>query len=256
LEINNTLGNGFTELSISCWVKYNNNLATSNNYHPLVAKIGTVGNCYALQNMRSGASSNGGELYFQVNTNTGDYQVFSGVVPSQNVWYNIVGTYDGLNAKIYIDGVLKATLSATGSINTNTQTLLLGDSGYSGYAGWLNGSLDEVSIYSTGLSQSEVTSIFNGGVPDRIEGAISHWRMGEDATFNTNWNVPDQVGSNNGTSANMTIADLQGEAPNYTGGGLSNNMTIEDRVGEAPNSTSNALSYNMTESDRETDVPT
>ena len=80
--------------------------------------------------------------------------------------------------------------------------------------------------------------------------------MGEDATFNTNWNVPDNVGSATGTSANMTISDLEGEAPNYTGGGLSNNMTIEDRVGDAPNSTSNALSYNMDEVDRETDVPT
>jgi len=80
--------------------------------------------------------------------------------------------------------------------------------------------------------------------------------MGEDATFNTNWNVPDNVGSNNGTSANMTIADLEGNAPNYTGGGLSNNMTIEDRVGDASNSTSNALSLNMDEADRETDVPT
>ena len=80
--------------------------------------------------------------------------------------------------------------------------------------------------------------------------------MGEDATFNTNWNVPDNAGSNTGTSANMTISDLKGEAPNYTGGGLSNNMTIEDRVGDASNSSNNALSYNMDEVDRETDVPT
>ncbi len=59
--------------------------------------------------------------------------------------------------------------------------------------------------------------------------------MGEQARFSTNWTVPDQVGSADGTSANLSIVD---------------------RVGEAPNSTSNALSYNMTESDRETDVPT
>jgi len=59
--------------------------------------------------------------------------------------------------------------------------------------------------------------------------------MGEEATFSTNWTVPDQVGSNDGTSANMTI---------------------DDRTGDASNSTSNAVSFNMTESDRETDVPT
>ena len=102
----------------------------------------------------------------------------------------------------------------------------------------------------------QISDIYNGGEPARIDGATAHWRMGEDATFNTNWNIPDNVGSNTGTSVNMTIANLQGEAPNYTGGGLSNAMTIEDRVGNAPNSTSNALSYNMDEADRKTDVPT
>jgi hypothetical protein len=59
--------------------------------------------------------------------------------------------------------------------------------------------------------------------------------MGEEASFNgTNWTIPDNVGSNTGTSANMTI---------------------EDRVGEAPNSTNNALSLNMDEVDRVNDTP-
>jgi len=70
------------------------------------------------------------------------------------------------------------------------------------------------------------------------------------------WTVPDQIGSNDGTSTNMSIQDLQGEAPNYSGAGTSSNMYIEDRVGNAPNSENNAVSYNMVEADIETDVPT
>ena len=39
--------------------------------------------------------------------------------------------------------------------------------------------------------------------------------MGEDATFSGGvWTVPDQVGSNDGTSNAMTIEDRVGEAPN------------------------------------------
>jgi len=120
------------------------------------------------------------------------------------------------------------------------------------------GNIDEFAIWNSSLTQENITSIYGGGTPSSISSLspISHWRMGEDATFSTNWSLPDNgSASNTGTSANMTIADLEGDAPNYTGGGLSNNMTIEDRVGDAPNSTSNALSYNMTESDRETNVP-
>ena len=214
VEINRTLGSGFAELSISTWVKYNNNLATSNRYHPIVAKIGpSFGNSFQLANMRSGASSNGGELYFNVQTPDGSFTVFSGVVPSQNVWYNIVGTYDGSNVKIYIDGVLKGTLSASGNINSNTELMMLGDAGYGGYSSILNGNLDEVSIYSRGLTQSEVTSIYNSGVPNDVS-SISDieawWRMGDGDTANT---ITDNVGSNNGTMVNMNASNFVTDVP-------------------------------------------
>ena len=90
-------------------------------------------------------------------------------------------------------------------------------------------------MFGTELSIADALSIYNGGTPTTLpSGAVAHYKMGEEATFLTNWTVPDNVGSNNGTSANMTI---------------------EDRVGEAPNSTSNAVSLNMDEVDRVTDVP-
>ena len=94
--------------------------------------------------------------------------------------------------------------------------------------------MDEVAIWQSDKS-SDVATIYNSGTPTTLpSGAVAHWKMGEEATFSTNWTVPDAVGSNNVTSSNMTI---------------------EDRVGNASNSTSNAVSFNMTESDRETDVP-
>jgi hypothetical protein len=213
IEINRTLGSGYAELSISAWVKYNNNLATSNRYHPIVAKQGTKGNSFILQNMRSGASSNGGELFFGVNTPNGTFNAFSGVVPSQNVWYNIVGTYDGSNVKIYIDGVLKATSSASGNINSNTELMMLGDGGYGGYSQLLNGNLDEVSIYSRGLTQSEVTSIYGVGVPNDIStlNPISWWRMGEAANYSGGtWTLTDQgSGGNDGTSSTIPAPPAQ-----------------------------------------------
>ena len=80
--------------------------------------------------------------------------------------------------------------------------------------------------------------------------------MGEDASFNgTNWTVPDQVGTNNGTSNAMLVDALVGEAPNYSGGGISNGMTIEDRIGSAPSSSNNAVSFNMDLIDRVEDTP-
>ena len=108
---------------------------------------------------------------------------------------------------------------------------------------YFNGKIDEVSLYRTVLSPTDVDTIYGTGFPNDISSLspFTHYRMGEEATFVYNiypegtWTIPDQVGSNDGTS-NNTFLD--------TG-----------RVGDAPNSTSNAVSFNMLETDRKTDVP-
>jgi len=229
---------------------------------------------------RRGSNDNYGELWGinnlgklignigQSNALDGDYT--GGTTISTGTWYNVVITYDGSGStnddkvKVYLNGNLE-TLSWTGTVQTELlQNLGVGRKHAIGFGGasYFEGKIDEVAVwYDTTLTSANAITIYNSGEPADLSSLIPNFiniRMGENATFSTNWNVPDSVNSptNDFTSANMTIADLEGEAPNYTGGGLSNNMTIEDRVGNAPNSTSNALSYNMTESDRETDVPT
>jgi len=153
-------------------------------------------------------------------------------------WNNITVTFDGVDAntlsswKLYINGVDITALSSGGHLGTNTSGKTYIGRGLTAYA---EVKMDEVSVYDVELTASNVTSLYNSGTPTTLPVTpLAHWKMGEDATFSTNWTVPDAVGSSAGTSANMTI---------------------EDRVGDAPNSTSNSLSYNMTESDRETDVP-
>ena len=184
------------------------------------------------------------------------------LTPYIGTWIHVCATYDGSGSssgiKIYINGVRDdANNNNAGSyvaMQNNTAPVRIG----SGASYFANGSIDETAIFNTELSASDVTSIYNSGTPSDISSLspISHWRMGENATFSTNWSLPDNgSASNTGTSSNMDLSDLVGDAPNYTGAGLSNNMTIEDRVGNAPNSDNNAVSFNMTESDRETDVP-
>ena len=170
-------------------------------------------------------------------------------------WFLLIagsGQSDITNSRLFVDGV--EVLGSTAISNGLPLAWGVSQIG-KGFYGSINASIDEFAIWQSDET-ANVSTIYNSGVPARIEGATSHWRMGEDATFNTNWSLPDNgSASNTGTSANMTIADLEGNAPNYTGGGLSNNMTIEDRVGDAPNSSNNSLSYNMDEVDRESDTP-
>lgn len=170
-------------------------------------------------------------VQFKIVDSSGTTNTFNDTTGSNDVvldaWQNFIATRDASgNFKLYRNGVqFGSTLTNANTITINSIGRVIASS--IGYAGNVNNFVYWDSV-------QDVAPIYNSGTPTTITGAVTHYKMGEDATFSTNWTVPDAVGSADGTSANMTI---------------------EDRVGEAPNSTSNALSYNMTESDRETDVP-
>ena len=247
--IGSTLGNGFSELSISAWVKYSS--LPGNQYWPIIAKSSGIGTSFALQNMRSGGSSNGGELYFNVQTQNGSFTAFSGFIPSANVWYNVVGTYNGSEVKIYINNSLKGTLPATGIINTNNTQVWIGDSGYGGYSSMFKGIMSNISVWDTGLTSSQVTEIYNEGLPSNLNNhsaysnLVSWWQLGENSSFDgNNWLFADEKGSNNGESINMTISDLV-DSVGTTANGVSSGMSEGNLVGDAPYSTANAISSNM-----------
>ena len=237
----------FTDFTLSFWYKQ---IGGAGSFEPVVGRDTITGGILTSIVFSSGL------LHFK--NRPGSWTALTTTAASNTEFkhYSITYNSSANELKGYCNGTLEVTTTPVFSGATgNEHSFNRIGSYFNAY--YLHGYLDEISTFNTVKNATEVNALYNGGEPARIEGATSHWRMGEDATFNTNWSLPDNgSASNTGTSANMTIADLEGNAPNYTGGGLSNNMTIEDRVGDAPNSTSNALSYNMDEVDRETDVPT
>jgi hypothetical protein len=74
-----------------------------------------------------------------------------------NTWYHVVGVYDGSTVKIYVDGILKGSTSATGSITAVTTSLRIG---YTYDGSRFNGLIDEVRIYNRALSEEEIKQHF------------------------------------------------------------------------------------------------
>jgi len=185
------------------------------------------------------------QMYIFDNTSSFKYRarVYNTIL-NTGQWYHVATTYSGVGGsnaqdgiKIYVNGVRVDDSSVSGgayvAMGNKTTPVYIGklDSSYA------NGNIDEVSLFNSELSASDITDIYNGGEPTTLpSGAVVHYRLGEEATFSGGvWTVPDQVGTNDGTSANMTI---------------------EDRVGSAPSISNNAVSFNMDLIDRTTDVPT
>ena len=97
---------------------------------------------------------NNGRLEFRV---TGDVDpvLVSTATLQLNRWYYVVATYDGVVAKLYIDGKLDGTLAAVVSPAQNSDPLYIGRRA-DGF--FTNAQLAEVAIYPTALSAAQIAA--------------------------------------------------------------------------------------------------
>lgn len=129
--------------------------------------------------------------------------------PQINVdeWYHVlitVGpTTNPSGLECYINGILQIPIA---TINTLTLTTLTTANFLIGNADALNrgfnGDIDEVTIYNKELSQQDVTDIYDLGrlspnltsIDSYVQSCVSHWRLGENDTWNgSTWNIHDEV---------------------------------------------------------------
>ena len=133
-------------------------------------------------------------LVLQINTS--DSAQSSAAQLTAGVWQHVVGTYDGTNIKLYIDGILVETTADAGSSETVSATTAarIGKFAYSG-SSWFNGYICNVGIWEAALDQDEVKSIMNknyaGLTSSEKTDLVSWWNLSADAN--------DNHGSNNGT---------------------------------------------------------
>ncbi|MBS1599318.1 MAG: LamG domain-containing protein [Bacteroidetes bacterium] len=76
-------------------------------------------------------------------------------------WYNVVFTYNGVVAKLYINGQLKSATSISGAFTKNTQDLLIGKHENPPFPYWFNGIIDEIRIYNRALPPGAVAQLNN-----------------------------------------------------------------------------------------------
>ena len=78
-----------------------------------------------------------------------------------NEWTHVVGTYDGETVTIYLNGVKQAELKASAAVPASVATFVIGGTQES--RDWFSGMIDEVKLYSRGLTEDEVKKSMSGG---------------------------------------------------------------------------------------------
>jgi len=173
-------------------------------------------------------------------------------------WHHMVATRTGTTYKIYIDNT-DITYITGGYSYTNANSIAKGN-----FGGNFGGKLSNISIYNSALSAAQVTTLYNSGKPFDLNTfavtPVIWWRLGASGSSfdGTNWTILDEISTsgNNGTSANMTQADLV-DGVGATGNGVSSGMSSgTNKVGNSPYSDNNSVSYNMSVTAKSTSVPT
>ena len=149
-------------------------------------------------------------------------------------WHHILWTYDSSTeyAQCFVDGSGPQTF--TQFIGSGTTTNIWSENAiYNGgfsigsqrsgvnFAGYFEGLVDEVAVFNSVLSQTDINTIYGTGTPSSLAALnpVAWYRMGEEATFSNpggtgTWTLTDQgSGSNNATSANMEEADRKENIP-------------------------------------------
>jgi hypothetical protein len=145
-----------TNFSASVWVLFHQIKASS---------VGVIGNFKTGVTPQVGwaiAHQNGTPLQFwadgTANSNGGMVQSTSSI--PTNEWIHVVGTYDGSNVKIYINGSLENTKSYTQTPATTDQPLAIGR-WYGNFNDfYTDGQIDQVRIFSSALTSTQVTELY------------------------------------------------------------------------------------------------
>ena len=81
-------------------------------------------------------------------------------------WYHVVGTYDGSNMRVYVNGTLENTRPQTGSVVMSSYDLFLGVRAVSSVPTnmYFHGTIDEAAVYRRVLSPTEILDHYKRGI--------------------------------------------------------------------------------------------
>ncbi|MBK7856376.1 MAG: T9SS type A sorting domain-containing protein [Bacteroidetes bacterium] len=149
---------GSTTISMTAWVYLRNPAPTFPDFDGLAGIRNNVDADFYLLHF----STSSIEARFR-NSTGANYDVI-GTGVQLNTWTHLALTYDCSTLSLYIDGLLDGSIAASGSIASTTEDFYMGNLLYQTTNYWLDGKLDEVSLWNRALTPAEINCMYNNGV--------------------------------------------------------------------------------------------
>jgi hypothetical protein len=208
-----------TEFTLSMFFKGTTSLANK----PLLILFNTS------TSYKLGLYINAGVAELRIRNTSGTINVAAGSAINDGTWHHILGTYDGVNATIYVDGIIQQSISSS-LIASYYNQFRIGASEEASPVSFTAGSFDEVRIYTRYLTINEINGIFltkNGSKSikisqDNIASSIA-MRKSDGSLEATTFNIPEDGSS----TYNLKLANNSGLTADHT---LTLNTNNTDRT--------------------------
>ncbi len=153
-------------------------------------------------NQRNSMAVRGNVLGF-----VGELNDYNGTtVINDGAWHHVAITYDGTTMRFYVDGVLDLAVPTATNLNTTDQNLRIGTIALPSSGENYQGSIDEVRIWNVARTQEELRENRHLTLKGSEIGLVSYYQFNTDDPIGTASGVKDGVGTNDGTTVNMTGA--------------------------------------------------
>jgi len=200
IDVGNDSSLAPAKLTLSCWFKASGSIGA---YNYLVSRNGNTYGAYHLR-YTSGNKFNY-FLAFAPGGGTHRQATFNSTFTLTD-WHHVALTYDGSYIKGYVDGSEDYSIAETRALAYSADATYGTDTwiGKGKYSDPAQGLIDEVAVFSSALSSSDITAIYNGGVPADLTSLspVGWWRMG-DNDGGAGTTITDQgSGGNDGTLTN------------------------------------------------------
>ncbi|MDP8288374.1 MAG: LamG domain-containing protein, partial [Candidatus Electryonea clarkiae] len=162
-------------ITMECWV----NVDAFQSSPPYISQlIGTESESNsAFLRLGDADISAGNKIEFVLNLGGVIQQLTSVSTLDIDRWYHIAGTYDGSTMIIYINGELDASDNQSGSVVSNSTFSIGAQYDGSNDGRHLDGSLDEVRVWSTARTATEISdNMCNAIITEDVSGLVAYYR--------------------------------------------------------------------------------
>lgn len=183
----------FNEISVRAKVKF-----TNSNSLKTIFSFGTGGDLFVLGTGIQSGTGTDNDINFGMFFSSWKV-ASSGITPVLGQEYEIIGTMNGSDIKIYVDGVLEGTTSGVG-FDTRMFPIQIGKRFDGTNPNWFDGNIDLVEIYNKVLTDSEVSNLYNNRQYKGLvtNGLVGYWDFTRQSVFDF---------SNNGNDGTLTAGN-------------------------------------------------